>query len=73
MERLKTFFEIQLFGVCEKIGEKLDINSSAIRKYFIYLSFITFGSPLIIYLFLAFWLEHRNLFKRKKSTIWEIK
>ncbi len=72
MERLKTFFEIQLFGVCEKIGEKLEMDSSIIRKYFIYLSFITFGSPLIIYLVLAFWLEHRDIFRKKRSTIWDI-
>lgn len=72
MTDLKTFFDIQLFGVCEKIGEKLQIKSSRIRMYFIYFSFIAFGSPLIIYLILAFILEHKDFFKRKKSTVWEI-
>jgi len=72
MEKLKTFFEFHLFGVCERIGEKLDIDSSRIRKYFIYLSFITFGSSLIVYLFLAFWMEHRKFLRKKRATIWEI-
>lgn len=72
MNKLKTFFDWQLFGVCEKIGEKLQIKSSRIRMYFIYFSFITFGSPLILYLILAFILEHKDFFKKRKSTVWEI-
>jgi hypothetical protein len=28
-----------------------------IRKYFIYISCLTMGSPVIIYVFLAFWMN----------------
>ncbi len=52
--KLKSFVEYQAFGVCTKIGEKMDIASSKIRLWFIYISFLTLGSPIVIYMILAF-------------------
>lgn len=60
MKRLKHFIEWHVFGVCTAIGEKMGIASSTIRKYFIYISFLTMGSPVIIYLFIAFWMNIKN-------------
>lgn len=60
MNRFKSFVEWHAFGVCTYIGEKLGIASSTIRKYFIYISFLTMGSPVIIYLFVAFWMNIKN-------------
>jgi len=42
--------------------------------FFIYVSFLTFGSPLIIYLAMAFILEHKEFFKFKKrrKTVWDL-
>jgi phage shock protein PspC (stress-responsive transcriptional regulator) len=57
MYRLKYFIEWQAFGVCTAIGAKLGIATSRIRLWFIYISFLTMGSPLIIYMVLAFWLN----------------
>lgn len=57
MYRLKSFIEWQAFGVCTAIGEKLGIATSRIRLWFIYISFLTMGSPLIIYMVMAFWLN----------------
>jgi phage shock protein PspC (stress-responsive transcriptional regulator) len=57
MYRLKSFIEWQAFGVCTAIGEKLGIATSRIRLWFIYISFLTMGSPLIIYMIMAFWLN----------------
>jgi phage shock protein PspC (stress-responsive transcriptional regulator) len=57
MERLRDFLEKNAFGVCTAIGEKLGIASNKIRMWFIYISFITMGSPLIIYMILAFWMS----------------
>lgn len=71
MSDIQSFLEKQAFGVCEWLGEKWGIKSARIRVYFIYLSFITFGSPLIIYLVLAFWLEHKDFLKSRKPTIWD--
>lgn len=72
IDRIQAFFEKQAFGVCEYLGEKLGIASSSVRKYFIYLSFLTFGSPLIVYLILAFLLEHREYIKQKRHSIWDL-
>ncbi|MBI1780238.1 MAG: PspC family transcriptional regulator [Sphingobacteriales bacterium] len=60
MNRFKSFVEWHAFGVCTYIGEKLGIASSTIRKYFIYISFLTMGSPVIVYLFVAFWMNIKN-------------
>lgn len=77
MERLINsiydFFEERAFGVCAWWGDKLGIASSRVRLYFIYLSFITLGSPLLIYLVMAFILEHKSYFKlRHRKTIWDL-
>jgi phage shock protein PspC (stress-responsive transcriptional regulator) len=57
MYKLKSFIEWQAFGVCTAIGEKLGIATSRIRLWFIYISFLTMGSPVIIYMIMAFWLN----------------
>ncbi|MFI5193522.1 MAG: PspC domain-containing protein [Chitinophagales bacterium] len=57
MSRFKEFIEWQAFGVCSAIGDRLGIATSRIRTWFIYISFLTMGSPLIVYFILAFWLN----------------
>lgn len=75
IERFRNILEFQLFGVCTKMGEKLGIKTTTIRMYFIYLSFLTFGSPVIVYIILAFINEHKNYFKIKRHSrpsIWDL-
>ncbi len=70
MNKLRAFLEIQAFGVCSSIGEKLGIASSRIRMWFIYISFITMGSPLIVYMILAFWLNIKNhIYSAKRNPL----
>jgi phage shock protein PspC (stress-responsive transcriptional regulator) len=57
MYKLKQLIEWRAFGVCEPLGEKLGISTSRIRMWFIYISFLTMGSPVIIYMVMAFWLN----------------
>ncbi|MGD1841256.1 MAG: PspC domain-containing protein [Thermonemataceae bacterium] len=71
MKRLQTFLELQAFGVCTRLGEKLGLATSSIRLFFIYLSFLTFGSPIFVYLALAFVMSMRKHL-RKRTTVWEI-
>jgi phage shock protein PspC (stress-responsive transcriptional regulator) len=71
-ERIKNFFEKNAFGVCSWIGEKINIDASIIRLYFIYASFFTFGSPIIFYLVMAFMLEVKDYIKPKKNRIWDL-
>jgi phage shock protein PspC (stress-responsive transcriptional regulator) len=70
-----AWFEKQAFGVCAWLGNKLGIKSTTIRMYFIYLSFFTFGSPIIIYFILAFLLENKRFFAPTSSgrkKIWDL-
>lgn len=71
MQRLKDFLEWQAFGVCSAMGEKLGIASSRIRMWFIYISFLTVGSPLIIYMILAFWLNIKKYIEyARRNPLW---
>ena len=73
MNKFRYFVEQQAFGVCTKLGEKMNISASSIRLYFIYTSFLTFGSPVIIYLILAFWMEMKKHLRRNAHpTVWEL-
>jgi phage shock protein PspC (stress-responsive transcriptional regulator) len=73
IKKILSYFEIKAFGVCEWWGEKLQLKISRIRLFFIYTSFLTFGSPIIIYLIMAFILEHKEYFKlSKRKSVWDI-
>jgi phage shock protein PspC (stress-responsive transcriptional regulator) len=60
MNRFRRFIEWQAFGVCSAIGTRLGIATSRIRTWFVYVSFLTMGSPLIIYFILAFWMNMKR-------------
>ncbi len=57
LQRLRYFLEMHAFGVCTAMGARLGIASAKIRMWFIYISFLTLGSPVIIYMVLAFWIR----------------
>jgi phage shock protein PspC (stress-responsive transcriptional regulator) len=65
MEKLKLFFEESAFGVCSKLGEKLNFPIDSIRLFFIYTSFITLGSPVVLYVSMAMMLKIRTYFRKK--------
>jgi phage shock protein PspC (stress-responsive transcriptional regulator) len=71
MNKFKDLMEKSAFGVCSYLGRKMGIASSRVRLYFIYTSFISMGSPIIIYLFIAFWLNVKKYIKKGKNMIWE--
>ena len=70
MKRIQKFLETQTFGVCTRLGEKLDIPISSIRIFFIYASFLTFGSPVIVYLGLAWFINLRKHLRRRNNVLW---
>ena len=74
IQKIQDFFELFAFGVCRWWGKKLGINVRSIRKAFIYFSFITFGSPIIIYLIMGFILENKEYFKpyRSRPSVWDL-
>jgi len=70
MNKLKSFIEWNAFGVCSAIGEKMGIATSRIRTWFIYISFLTMGSPIIIYMIVAFWMNMKRYVKAAKRNPW---
>jgi len=72
MKRIQYFIETQAFGVCTMLGEKLGIASSSIRLSFIYVSFFTMGSPVLIYFILAFWMNVSKSLRRERNTVWDL-
>jgi len=65
VKRIQLFFEGHAFGVCTYLGEKLGVATSSIRLFFIYASFLTLGSPVIIYLSIAFVLNMRAHLRKR--------
>lgn len=55
------------FGVCSYFAEKWHLNITKVRLYFVYSSFVAFGSPIIFYLFTAFWLNVRKYLRTGNS------
>lgn len=60
MKKVKDIIEMNAFGVCTYLGDRMGIASSRIRLWFVYISFMTMGSPLIIYMIIAFWMNIKN-------------
>ncbi len=62
MEDFRNKVERSAFGVSAYLADKMGIPRARVRTYFIYLSCLTLGSPLLFYFFAAFWLNiHRYL------------
>ncbi len=73
IEIIKTWFERQAFGVCEWWGDRLKIRSTNIRLFFIYTSFLTVGSPIIIYMVMAFWKKMRTMISaQRRGSVWDL-
>lgn len=72
-DAVKFFVEKNAYGVCTYLGERMGISTSRIRLYFIYTSFITMGSPVILYLIAAFWLNLKNYMRNNnRNTLWDL-
>jgi phage shock protein C len=72
MQIFKSLIERKAYGVCTKIGEKIGLSTRRIRMFFIYVSFLTLGSPVIIYMILAFWMNMRKYAMEKRTAVWDL-
>lgn len=70
MNKLQNILERSAFGVCTALGRVMGLSSATVRLYFIYISFVTLGSPIILYLFMAFWLNIKRYIS-KRTVLWE--
>jgi phage shock protein PspC (stress-responsive transcriptional regulator) len=71
IDTFKFLIEQNVFGVCERLGEKLKMPAKDIRLFFIYASCLTIASPLIIYMVLAFWMKMKDYIHGKRTAIWD--
>ena len=71
IETARNLVERSVFGVCQELGDRFGIEASKVRLYFIYTSFIAMGSPLIIYLVMAFWINLKKYFTRQDEIMWD--
>lgn len=69
---IRDAIELNIYGVCAYLGRKLAIPSKRVRMFFIYASFLALGSPIIIYLIIAFIFNLRNMIKTKRNPVWDI-
>lgn len=69
--KFKDLIERSAFGVCTYLGEKMGVAATRVLTYFIYISFLTVGSPVIFYLIVAFWLNIKRYIKEHRKMMWE--
>ncbi len=68
-EKVRRFLEKYGFEVCERLADKIGIRPSLVRLSFIYLSFVTAGVILPLYLIMAFFFKIKDkLFLKRKSV-----
>lgn len=72
IERIRQFLEYRGFEVCTRTGERMGISPGVVRKYFIYTSFLTFGSPVLLYLILAFWIKIKDHARSQKYSVLDL-
>jgi phage shock protein C len=63
MRQLPSLLEKQLFGICAGIADYMGVKTRQVRLTFIYLSFLTFGSPIFAYLVVIFWKRNSRIWK----------
>ncbi len=71
LDKLRNIVERYSFGVCTVLAQKIGLKTGVVRMYFIYLSFITMGSPLVIYLIIAFWINIKTYLRKGKNIVFE--
>lgn len=69
IQMFKDIVERSAFGVCAYLGEFFGIQTAKIRLYFIYTSFAALGSPILIYLILAFWINIKKYLRTRYKLI----
>ena len=71
IDKIRNIVENYSFGVCSFLAQKMGLKTGIVRLYFIYLSFIALGSPLIIYLVIAFWINIKSYLRRGRNLLLE--
>jgi hypothetical protein len=69
---IRYFFEKNGYFVATRLAEKLGMRISHVRKFFIYISFITVGLGFGVYLTLAFVLKLKDKIYTKRTSVFDL-
>ncbi len=69
---IRSFFEKNGFEVSSRLGQRFGVRPDLIRLFFIYTSFATFGSPVILYLILAFMMRTKDYLLQRKVSAFDL-
>jgi len=72
IEKLRDYCERRGYEVCSRMGDRMGLRPGVVRLYFIYISFLSFGSPIIIYMFLAFWIRIKGYLKPSRRSVLDL-
>jgi len=72
IDSIRHFFEKHGFAVSSRFADRLGINVSNVRLFFIYISFVTLGFSFGIYLTLAFLLRLKDMIYTKRSSVFDL-
>lgn len=72
IDNLRHFFEKHGFAVSSRFADKLGMDVSNVRIFFIYISFITLGFSFGIYLTLAFLLRLKDMVYTKRKSVFDL-
>ncbi|HCE53569.1 MAG: PspC domain-containing protein [Lutibacter sp.] len=72
IDSLRHFFEKHGFAVSSRFADKLGMDVSNVRIFFIYISFITLGFSFGIYLTLAFLLRLKDMIYTKRKSVFDL-
>ncbi len=69
---LTNFLEARSFGICSALGQRWGFSTRSVRLSFVYVSFFTFGSPVVFYFAAAFWRDVARGMRQQRSTVWDL-
>ncbi|MBQ0118018.1 MAG: PspC domain-containing protein [Flavobacterium sp.] len=69
---IRHFFEKHGYEVCSRLADRLGMRVSAVRLFFVYLSFFTVGLGFGLYLTLAFVLKLKDKVYAKRSSVFDL-
>ena len=72
IEQIKYFFAKYGFNVSTRISEKIGVQVSHVRLFFIYVSFATLGLSFILYIMIAFALRIKDFFFQKRPSVFDL-
>ena len=69
MTPFRYLVEKSVFGVCSRLAKQMGVRTARVRLYFIYISFLTIGSPVVVYFFMAFWMNVKKYIRNGRNWL----